>query len=254
MSLILEDRPLPNVLRLRLNRPEARNALNLETRRALASSMSKVDADDSIRAVIIAGSGKAFAAGADLRELSGLGPVAIHKLGYHRLWQAVADVRKPVIAAVRGYALGGGCELALHADIVVAGESATFGLPEIKVGIMPGAGGTQRLVRAVGKYRAMRLLMTGEMIKAPVAASWGLVSEVTADDEVEDRAVAVAGTIASGPALALELIKESVLGGADLPLSAGLALERKSLHLLFDTPDQKEGMKAFLEARKPAFE
>lgn len=251
---IRQDRPEPGILRLRINRPDARNALNLETRQLLAAAMTAADSDETVRAIVIAGSPKAFAAGADLRELRELGPATIHRRGYHRLWQAVADTRKPVIAAVNGYALGGGCELALHADIVIAGESATFGLPEIKVGIMPGAGGTQRLVRTVGKYRAMRLLMTGEVIKAPIAAAWGLVSEVVADVTVEERTLEIARQVAAGPALALEFIKEAVLTGADLPLSAGLALERKSLHVLFDTADQKEGMDAFLEQRKPTFE
>jgi enoyl-CoA hydratase/carnithine racemase len=141
----------------------------------------------------------------------------------------------------------------MHADIIVAGRSATFGLPEIKVGIMPGAGGTQRLVRAIGKFRAMRMLMTGELIKAPLAEEWGLVSHLVDDQAVEDETVRIAERLAKSPALALEYIKETVLMGADLPLSAGLALERKSLHILFDTDDQKEGMRAFVESREPEF-
>jgi enoyl-CoA hydratase/carnithine racemase len=253
MSPLLEDSPAAGVLRLRIHRPEARNALSLELRQALAARFAAADADDGVRAVVVAGAEKVFAAGADLKVLKLLSPVEMHRLGYHRLWQAIADFRKPAIAAVRGFALGGGCELALHCDMIVAGRSATFGLPEIKVGIMPGAGGTQRLVRAVGKYRAMRLLMTGDLIKGPQAAEWGLVSHLVEDAEVEDEAVALAARLAAGPALALEFIKEAVLTGADLPLAAGLAIERKSLHLLFDTADQKEGMSAFAESRAPRF-
>lgn len=253
MTLLLEDSPAKGVLRLRLNRPDARNALSLELRVALAERFAAAEGDDGVRVVIVAGGEKAFAAGADLKALAPLGPADMHALGYHRLWRAVADFRKPVIAAVRGFALGGGCELALHCDMIVAGRSATFGLPEIKVGIMPGAGGTQRLVRAVGKYRALRLLMTGEFIKAPVAAEWGLVSHLADDERVEDEALALAARLAAGPALALEFIKEAVLTGADLPLSAGLALERRSMHVLFDTADQKEGMAAFLEQREPKY-
>lgn len=250
---MLSDQPTPGVLRLRLNRPEARNALNSELRRDLAASFLEADNDDAVRAVIIVGSPRSFAAGADLRELQNKSPAAMHRLGYDRLWRAIADIRKPLIAAVNGYALGGGCELALHSDLIVAGRSAVFGLPEIKVGIMPGAGGTQRLVRAVGKYRALRMLMTGEQIAAPIASEWGLVSYLVEDKAVEDTAIALAAQIASGPSLAMEYIKEAVLSGADLPLQAAIAMERKSLQILFDTHDQKEGMAAFLESRSPKF-
>jgi len=253
MTLLVEDFPHRRILRLRLNRPDARNALSLELRLALAERFAAADRDENIKAVIIAGSEKVFAAGADIKAIMNLRPTEVEKLGFHRLWQGIADFRKPLIAAVRGFALGGGCELALHADMIVAGRSATFGLPEVKLGIMPGAGGTQRLVRAIGKYRAMRMLMTGEFIKAPLANEWGMISHLVDDTEVEEFAVDLASTLAAGPALALEYIKEMVLNGADLPLSAGLALERKSLYVLFDTADQKEGMRAFTEARKAEF-
>lgn len=250
---VMEDSPAPGVLRLRLNRPEVRNALNLEMRTFLAKRLTQADRDEQTRVVILAGSEEAFAAGADLKQIQGLGPVGMHKLGYHRLWQAIADFQKPLVAAVRGFALGGGFELVLHADLVVAGRSATFGLPEIKVGIMPGAGGTQRLVRIVGKHRAMRLLTSGEFIKAPMAEEWGLISHLVEDSEVEERAVDLSAKMAKGPALALEYIKETVIVGADLPLAAGLALERKSLHLLFDSPDKEEGILAFTQSRRPSF-
>ena len=253
MTLLLEDVPAPGVLRLRINRPEARNALSLDLRVMLSDRFLAAERDPAVRAVIVAGGEKVFAAGADLKALMSLTPTEMHGLGYHRLWQSIAEFRKPVVAAVRGFALGAGCELAMHCDMIVAGRSATFGLPEVKVGIMPGAGGTQRLVRVLGKFRAMRLLMTGEIIKGCQAAEWGLVSHLVEDDEVEDKAVAIAAGIAAGPALALEYIKEVVLTGADLPLAAGLALERKSLHILFDSADQKEGMAAFAESRPPQF-
>ncbi len=172
----------------------------------------------------------------------------------HLLWQAIADCPKPVIAAVNGYALGGGCELAMHADIIVAGEGATFGQPEIRVGIMPGAGGTQRLARAVGKFKAMKMVLTGEPVSAGEADAMGLVSEVVADGEVVDRALELAGRIAAMPPIAVRQIKEVLLAGADAPLATALALERKAFQILFASSDQKEGMKAFLEKRKPDFE
>lgn len=251
--MLLEDMPAKGVLRLKINRPEARNALSLELRTGLARRLSLAEDDSAVRAVVIGGSEKSFASGADLNELANLTPLQVYKLGYQKLWRAISDFRKPLIAAVRGYALGGGCELAMHCDIIVAGRSAKFGLPEIRVGIMPGAGGTQRLVRAVGKYRAMRVLLTGEMLDAPTAENWGLLSHVVDDENVESAALEIAAKVAGGPALAIEHIKEVVLSGADVSLDVGLALERKSFHMLFDTADQKEGMKAFLESRKPNF-
>ncbi len=242
------------VLLLQLNRPEARNALNTELRVALAEALNEANAQAEVKAVVLTGDETAFAAGADVRVAASETPMGMHRLGFHKLWREIAEFPKPLIAAVNGYALGGGCELALHADIIIAGRGATFGLPEVKLGIMPGAGGTQRLVRAVGKYRALRLLMTGDFIDAQKAADWGLASEVVADDEVRETALKMAAKIARLPGAALEHIKESVLLGADLPLQSAIALERKSYHMLFDTLDQKEGMQAFLEKRKPDFQ
>lgn len=250
---LIEERPEPGVLLLKINRPEARNALNTEVRVALAEALRRAETDHDVRAVVIAGDTTSFAAGADITVVADETPMGMHRLAFHKLWQVVADFPKPVLAAVNGYALGGGCELALHADIIIAGEGAQFGLPEVKLGIMPGAGGTQRLVRAVGKYRAFRLLMTGDIIDAETAADWGLVSELAADDEVLETAVKMAVKIARLPPVALEHIKETVLLGADLPLQSAIALERKSYHMLFDTADQKEGMSAFLDKRKPHF-
>jgi len=254
MSEVLLERPHEHIAVIRLNRPEARNALNLATRQALAEHFTQLGTDEVTRCIILTGGEKIFAAGADLRDMVDRTAVEMFARRSERLWRPIAECAKPVIAAVNGYALGGGCELAMHCDIIVAGEGASFGQPEVRVGIMPGAGGTQRLVRAVGKFRAMKILMTGEPVSARDALAMGLASEVVADAEVFDRALAIAKTIAALPPLAIMQIKEAVLGGEDSSLEAGLALERKAFQLLFATSDQKEGMRAFLEKRKPEFE
>ena len=258
MSVILEtsdpaETGHEGVVLLRLNRPKALNALNLELRAALAESFIRLDQDAEVRAVVITGDERAFAAGADIKAMAQAGAMEMARRGLHRYWEAVGGCRKPVIAAVEGYALGGGCELALMADIIVAGEGAKFGQPEVRLGIMPGAGGTQRLLRAVGQARAMRLLLTGEQIEARTAEAWGLVSEVTEAGQAVPRALDYAGRIAKLPPLAVAMIKEVIREGGDLPLAAALMLERKSFQLLFDTADQKEGMAAFIEKRKPTF-
>jgi enoyl-CoA hydratase/carnithine racemase len=237
---------------LRLARPEARNALDLAMREELAAQLEAIEGDDAVRATVVTGDTKAFAAGADLKMIAEARPLDVERLGLHRLWRRVADHPKPLVAAVNGYAFGAGCELALHCDLIVAGPGTRFALPEIKVGIMPGAGGTQRLVRAVGKPRAMRMLLTGDPIDGATAERWGLASELAASDEaVLPTALGLAETIAARAPLAARMIKEAVLEGADLPLDAALALERKSNQLLFDTADQKECMAAFLEKRRP---
>ena len=238
---------------LRIDRPEARNALNGAVREQLAEHFRALAFDEAVRAAIIAGSSTVFAAGADIKAMAEAGAAEMMARAGERLWAPIRDFPKPLIAAVDGFALGGGCELALHADIIVAGEGARFGQPEIRVGIIPGAGGTQRLVRAVGKYKAMRILLTGEPVSAREAEAMGLVSEVVPDGEVLDRALALARQIAALPPLAARKIKEVVLAGADLPLDAALLLERQAFQLLFDTADQKEGMRAFIEKRPPAF-
>jgi enoyl-CoA hydratase/carnithine racemase len=171
----------------------------------------------------------------------------------HLLWGAIADCPKPVIAAVRGYALGGGCELAMHADIIIAGESAQFGQPEVRIGLMPGGGATQRLTWAVGKFAAMRMLLTGESISASEALSMGLVSTVVADDCVVPEALKLADKIAALAPLAVQLVKESVIESMNSPLDAGLRFERKAFQMLFSTPEKTEGIRAFLEKRKPVF-
>lgn len=251
--LLQIDRPAPGVTRVRLNRPEARNALSTALRQALARTFAYIADDDETRCVVITGGDKFFAAGADLKELSTLGPTAVRRLKVLRYWKAISDCPKPIVAAVAGPALGGGCELALHADVILASRSARFGLPEVNVGVMPGGGATQRLVRAIGHYRAMRLMLTGEPVSADEAHRLGFVTEVVEDERLMARALELAGTIASRPPIALQLLKEAVLAGGDASLATGLMLERRSFELLFDSEDQKEGMRAFIERRTPAF-
>ncbi len=236
-----------------INRPEFKNALNESVREMIASSVTQLDADPEILCIIITGTGDSFAAGADLRDLAKRGAGEMLARNSHKVWQSISSCSKPIIAAVKGYAWGGGCELAMHADIIIAGESASFAQPEIKVGIMPGAGGTQRLVRAIGKSRAMKMLLTGKPITAKEALQYGLVADVVPDDQLFQVALEMAVTIGKMPPLAVSQIKEVVTAGMDVPLSTALVLERKAFQLLFDTADQKEGMAAFLEKRKPEF-
>src|SRR3954451_603085 len=253
MADLLVERPRDGVALVRIDRPEARNALNGRVRMLLADAFTELGRDDGVRAIVLTGDKDVFAAGADIREMADAGAVEIMLRQTHLLWAAIASCPKPVIAAVNGWALGGGCELALHADMIVAGEGARFGQPEIKVGIMPGAGGTQRLTRAVGKYKAVKILLTGEPVTAREADALGFVTEVVPDAEVLDRALALAKSIAALPPVAARKIKEVVLHGADMPLEAALALERQAFQLLFDPADQKEGMAAFIEKRPPQF-
>nr|WP_255616357.1 enoyl-CoA hydratase-related protein [Microvirga puerhi] len=238
---------------IRIDRPEARNALNAAVRERLAEIFIEIAQDETVHCAVLAGTDKVFAAGADIKAMATAEPVDMMLRAGERTWAPLKDFPKPLIAAVNGYALGGGCELAMHADIIIAGEGARFGQPEIKVGIIPGAGGTQRLVRAVGKFKAMKILLTGEPIAAREAEAMGLVSEVVPDGEVLDRALALARQIAAMPQLAARKIKELVLQGSDLPLEAALLLERNTFQLMFGTADQKEGMAAFLEKRAPSF-
>jgi enoyl-CoA hydratase/carnithine racemase len=246
-------RPAPGVALLRLNRPDVLNALNLELRHALARRFSELDADDSVRAIVLTGNERAFCAGADLTEYVDATPTEVAARDMGRLWQAIADCRKPVIAAVSGHALGGGCELAMHADMIVAGRGARFGQPEVLLGLMPGGGATQRLTRAVGKFRSMRMLLTGSPIHADEAYAMGLVSDLVADTDVEATALALAGRIADLPIHAVRAIKEAVLHGMEVGLHAGLAHERKAFQLLFATEDKTEGILARLEKRPPNF-
>lgn len=250
---IILSKPFPGVALVSLNRPDFRNALNLSLRRQLAAQFKELGENADVRCIVITGGDKVFAAGADLKEIVDSSAIEMHLRQVQKLWAAISSCPKPVIAAVNGYALGGGCELAMHADIIVAGRGATFGQPEIKVGIMPGAGGTQRLTRAIGKFQAMKLLLTGLPISGEDAFAMGLASEVVDDDKVQERALELARVIADMPPLAAAQIKEVLLAGQDASLDAALMLERKAFHLLFASEDQKEGMRAFFEKRKPAY-
>ncbi|WP_170799471.1 enoyl-CoA hydratase [Stutzerimonas stutzeri] len=251
---VLIDRPAEGVARLRLNRPAVNNALSLELQALLARYFSELADDASVRCILLTGGEQVFAAGGDISSMAGVGPIEILQRHTERVWTPIQHCPKPVIAAVCGYAYGGGCELAMHADIIIAGRSARFSQPEIRIGIMPGIGGTQRLVRAVGKAKAMQMALTGRPITAEEAWTAGLVSEVVADEQVQDHALEQARLIAAMPPLAAEQIKEVILAGMDASLEAGLALERKANALLFASRDQKEGMQAFLDKRRPAFE
>ncbi|HJV27670.1 MAG TPA: enoyl-CoA hydratase [Aromatoleum sp.] len=253
-DILILEHPSEGVALLRLNRPDAANALSPALQKRLADTFTTLADEPSVRCIVIAGSDKVFAAGGDIDSMAGVGPIDIVLRRTERLWAPIRDCPKPVIAAVRGPAFGGGCELAMLADIIVAGESARFAQPEIRIGIMPGIGGTQRLVRAVGKAKAMRMALSGAPITAQEAWIAGLVSEVVADDKVMESALQLAARIAAMPPLAAEQIKEVILAGMDAPLDAALALERRACALLFASRDQKEGMQAFLEKRPPRFE
>jgi enoyl-CoA hydratase/carnithine racemase len=253
-----EQRPIvtekqSDVAIVRITRPEVLNALNLATRKGLAATFAELQDDPEVRCIVLTGDEKAFAAGADLKEMVDADAVEIMQRRTERYWQAIARTPQPVIAAVQGYALGGGLELAMICDIIVAGENAQLGQPEVRVGIMPGAGGTQRLTRAVGKFHAMRLCLTGRPISGREAYEIGLVSLVVPDDEVMATALKLASDIARLPPLAVTSIKEAILQGENASLDAGLALERKAFQLLFASEDRREGMNAFIEKRKPQF-
>jgi len=235
-----------------LDRPDVLNALSLDMLDELAAILDRLDADPACRAIVLTGSGtRAFAAGADIRELARQTTVSLLAENRFAVWDRIGAVRTPVIAAVRGFALGGGCELAMSCDIIVAAEDATFGQPEINLGVMPGAGGTQRLTRAIGKARAMDLVLTGRPIGAVEAERMGLVSRVVAPDRTLDEAIELAKRIAAQAPVAVLAAKEAIKQADELPLSAGLQHERRAFFLLFASDDQGEGMAAFVEKRPP---
>lgn len=245
--------PSDGVVHVQINRPEVRNALSQQVRQALAQYFIQFSSDETVRCIVLSGSATVFAAGADIRDMAQATPIDMMLRNTQKLWQSIADCPKPVVAAVNGLALGGGCELAMLADIIIAGEGARFGQPEVRLGIIPGAGGTQRLTRAVGKYKAMKIVLTGEMLNATEAYTMGLVSEVVADESVLEHAFSMAKHIASLPPLAIMQIKEVVLAGMDASLDTALSLERKAFQLLFSSEDQKEGMQAFLNKQVPTY-
>ncbi len=237
-----------------LNRPKALNALNDALMDELGAALKVFDADEAIGAIVVTGSEKAFAAGADIGMMATYTYMDVYKGEYiTRNWETVRTIRKPIIAAVGGFALGGGCELAMMCDIVIAADTAKFGQPEIKLGVMPGAGGTQRLPRAVSKAKAMDMCLTARFMDAEEAERAGLVSRVVPAASLLDEALSAADTIAQFPLPAVMMVKESVNSAYETTLAEGIRFERRLFHSLFATEDQKEGMAAFLEKRKPVF-
>ena len=237
-----------------LNRPKQLNALSDALMDEVGAALLAFDADESIGAIVISGSEKAFAAGADIGAMTSWSYMDVYKTDYiTRNWETIRRVRKPVIAAVAGHALGGGCELAMMCDIIIAADNAKFGQPEIKLGIIPGAGGTQRLPRAVGKAKAMDLVLTARMMDAAEAERAGLVSRVVARERVLDEAIGAAATIAEFSLPSVMAAKETINRAYESALAEGVLFERRMFHSLFATEDQKEGMTAFVEKRKPRF-
>jgi enoyl-CoA hydratase len=251
-NILVETRG--RVGRITLNRPKALNALNDALMDELGVAMLAFDADEAIGAMVITGSDKAFAAGADIGAMRQWTYMDVFKSEYiSRNWETIKRVRKPVIAAVAGYALGGGCELAMMCDFIIAADNARFGQPEIKIGIIPGAGGTQRLPRAVGKAKAMDLVLTARMMDAAEAERAGLVSRIVAADKLQEEALAAATTIAAHSLPAVMMAKEAINRAFEAPLGEGVLFERRLFHSLFATEDQKEGMAAFVEKRPAQF-
>src|SRR5712692_5195078 len=242
-----------NVGIVTLNRPHALNALNFEMVSELAGALTEFDGDNTIRCMVITGAGdKAFAAGADIKEMSDKSPIDM-MMGGFEAWQRIKRVRKPMIAAVGGYALGGGCELALHCDMIVASENARFGQPEILLGVIPGSGGTQRLARTLGKFRTMEIVLTGAQVTAQEMHALGLVNHVVPKGEHLTEAIKLAKTVAAQAPVAVRLAKDAVNAAFETTLEEGLDIERKNFFLLFATEDMREGMRAFIEKRKAEF-
>jgi len=238
---------------LRLNRPAILNALSSAVMKDLVAALERSDEDADIRCVVITGDDRAFAAGADIQEMAEATSIEMLLRDQFALWDRIKRTKKPIIAAVNGFALGGGCELAMMCDIIVAGDNAQFGQPEISIGVIPGAGGTQRLTHAVGKAKAMEMILTGRFVSADEAFRLGLVNVVVPAEKTLDEALTLAKEISSKPPLAVRLAKETILKAQESPLHEGLEFERKNFYLLFASNDQKEGMRAFIEKRAPGW-
>ncbi len=244
----------PHIGAVQLHRPDKLNALSLQLMDELITALETFDADPDIRCMVLHGNERAFAAGADIDEMADADSVEMLLRDQFRKWERIAALKKPLIAAVSGYALGGGCELAMLCDMIVASETAQFGQPEINIGVMPGAGGTQRLTRIVGKALAMELVLTGRFLSAQEAYRLGLVNRVVPVELYLEEAFALASVIASKPPIAVRLAKEAVLKAFSTPLELGIEFERKNFYLLFSTADQKEGMHAFQQKRTPQWQ
>ncbi len=247
------EQKAPFVALVELFRPKELNALNRQLMEELKEALAVLDKNDSVRAIVLTGNDQAFAAGADIKQMADKGAIEMLIVDQFATWDHLRRTKKPLIAAVSGFVLGGGCELAMMCDIMIASETAKFGQPEIKLGTIPGAGGTQRLTRAVGKSKAMELILTGRLLSAEEAHFYGLVSKVVPIEMYLAEAIALAGEIAAQSPVAVQLGKEAVNRSFETQLDEGLAFERKNFYLTFASADQKEGMAAFVEKRKPNF-
>ncbi|MDT7862068.1 MAG: enoyl-CoA hydratase-related protein [Saccharolobus sp.] len=243
-----------NIGIIRLNRPDKLNAINLQMVEELVKALDELENNNDVKIVIITGNGRAFSAGADVKEMLETPLEDIMKRGHMPLWEKLRSFKKPIIAALNGITAGGGLELAMACDIIIAAESAKLGQPEINLGIIPGAGGTQRLTRTVGKFRAMELVLTGKLISAREAEAYGLVNKVVPDNSLLDEAIKLAKEITTKPAITIMLAKEAVNKAWDTLLQQGLDIERRNFYLALSTEEAKEGMKAFIEKRKPRWE
>lgn len=250
-EILFEKRDRVGVVRL--NRPDKLNALNLPLMEQLVATLEAFDADADVRCMLLTGNARAFAAGADIGEMADASMVEMLRRNQFARWERIKRISKPIVAAVSGFALGGGCELMMHCDIIIAGETARIGQPEINIGVIPGAGGTQRTTRSIGKAAAMDMVLTGRMLTAREALAMGLISRVVPAENCFDEALGVCNELATRSPLALRLAKEAVLKAYETPLAEGLEYERKLFYMLFATDDQKEGMRAFLEKRPAVF-
>lgn len=242
-----------NIALIQLNRPKELNALNRELMQEVRDALQQLDKDDAVRVIIITGNEQAFAAGADIKQMADQSAIDMLMIDQFSTWDQIRKTKKPIIAAVSGFALGGGCEFVMTCDMVIASETAKFGQPEIKIGTMPGAGGTQRLTKAIGKAKAMELILTGRFLSAEEAHFYGLVNKVVPVEMYLFEAVQLAKEIAQMSPVAVQLAKEAVNRSFETHLDEGLLLERKNFYLTFASEDQKEGMKAFIEKRKPVY-
>jgi enoyl-CoA hydratase len=238
---------------IQLNRPDVLNALNASLMSELVEALEALDKDDGVLVIILTGGEKVFAAGVDLKEMAQSSHIDLILSRRFELWDRLRKIGKPIIAAVSGYCLGGGNELAMNCDIIIASETAVFGQPEVNVGLMPGAGGTQRLTKIAGKFKAMEMILTGNSISASEAYRIGLVNRISTVKDLMNEAKKIAFTIASKPPIAVRAAKEAILKAEDTTMQIGLEFERKMFYTLFSTDDGKEGMRAFIEKRKPAF-
>lgn len=251
--ILINKEAQQHVTHIQLNRPKELNALNHSLMTELLRALQECDEDDAVRVIVLSGNEKAFAAGADIKEMADKTSMEMYRHDRFAVWDGIKKIKKPLIAAVSGFALGGGCELTMMCDMIVASETAQFGQPEIKIGVIPGAGGTQRLTRAIGKARAMEMILTGKFIAAEEALRAGLINKIVPVELYLEEAFRLASIIAKMPPLAVKMAKESVLKAYETTLEEGLYQERKNFYMLFSSRDQKEGMKAFIEKRKAEF-